>query len=294
MTFKRKIAGAVSALAAAVLLTGCFNFEAPSDRRDSTSRSSISSKADSESGTHNGDRNNGENTGYNNGSSMSFNNNEGNLGGSSFVAGGKEFNLINAVNSEDSGATLVMFEGTLNEVAVLVVAGTLDSFDNSSTYYQSSFGDRIEVFVCVVDTNNGDYIFGSSATLGISNAKIVTGENTMISVSGTLSNDIYGNMPFSVSGKVTSTSISNIRDKINSYDEFVSSGGSGSGGGYQPIRCTSCYGTGECRSCRGDGSCHICVEGMTHCLSCYGSRICQRCGGSTRCPYCGGDGIMYN
>lgn len=221
--------------------------------------------------------------------------------GNAFVAGGKEFNLVNAVYSRDSGTTAVLFEGTLNELAVLVIAGTTGSFDDESTIYQSDFGDKIEVIVCVVDTNTRDFAMGSSATQGISDAKITCSGNTMIAVSGTLSGDKFGNLSFSVNSEVTNTTMDNIRAKINAYDEFTTpSGGGGNaggnGGGNQPMNCPNCSsrGRGLCRFCNGDGSCHICVDGMSRCLSCNGSRICQYCGGSTFCKYCGGDGIMYN
>lgn len=228
----------------------------------------------------------------------------GNIGGNTivntgrgFVAGGKELNLVNAVYSKDSGTTAILFEGTLNELAVLVIVGTTGSFDDASTYYQSDFGDKIEVIVCAVDTNTRDFAMGSSATQGVSDAKITCSGNTMISVSGTLSGDKFGNLSFSVNGEVTNTSIENIRTKINAYNEFATpSGGGGNvggnGGGNQPIQCTGCSsrGRGKCRFCNGDRSCHICVDGMSHCLSCNGSRICQYCGGSGLCHYCGGDG----
>lgn len=220
--------------------------------------------------------------------------------GSVFEVGGKGLNLVNAVYSRESGYTVVLFEGTYDESAVLIVAATVDYFDNSSIYKQSDFGDKIEVMVYVLDTNTGEYAAGSSATQGISGAQITTDENLTISVSGTLLSDNYGEITFLVNNEVTSTTMENIRNKLNAYNEFTASGtgavngDSDNGGQNQPIRCTSCYGSGNCHSCNGDGSCHICVDGMTHCLSCNGSRICQKCGGRGICPYCGGDGIMYN
>lgn len=214
--------------------------------------------------------------------------------GSGFSFGNHKFNLVNAVYYRNSETTAILFEGTLNEIAVLVVAAAIGSLENSATYKQKDFKDKIEVIVCMIDTNTGESAAGSSATEGLSNTQITTGEDLTISVSGTLISDKYGESPFSVTSEVTSASIDDIRAKINAYNEFTPSG-SGNGGGNTPVKCPSCTtNIGKCRQCKGDGSCHICVAGMSHCLSCNGSRICQYCGGSTICPYCGGDGIMYN
>lgn len=218
----------------------------------------------------------------------------GNVGSTGFVAGVQDFNLVNAIYSREGEYTAILFEGTYDELAMLVIAATNGGFDNSTTYNQSNFGDKIEVIAVLLDTNTGECFTGSSATQGISGARIVTGSNTEVSVSGTLVTSEYGEIPFSVSGSLTNVSMDSIRNKITAYDEYSPS--AGNGGGNQPMNCTGCSsrGRGLCRFCNGDGSCHICVDGMDRCLSCGGSRICQYCGGSTYCKYCGGDGIMYN
>lgn len=227
----------------------------------------------------------------------------GNVSSTGFVAGVQDFDLVNAIYSREGEYTAILFEGTYDELAMLVIAAANGGFDNSTTYNQSNFGDKIEVMAVLLDTNTGECLTGSSATQGISGARILTGSNTEVSVSGTLVTSEYGEIPFSVSGNLTNVSMDSIRNKITAYDEYsVSAGngggnaGGGNGGGNQPMNCVGCSKRerGKCPDCNGDRSCHICVEGMERCISCGGSRICQKCGGSGLCPYCGGDGIMYN
>lgn len=244
----------------------------------------------------------GNNNGGNNGGSNGVNtgSNNGVDTGKPFVAGGKEYNLVNAVYSEANGGTVLLFEGTLNNSAIMIVAAATGGFDYPATYNQSSFGGSMEVGVYVVDTNTGACAVGSSSTSGLSGARITTDANMMISVSGTLNSDLYGDVSFSVNGKVTSTSMTNISEKIIAYASYADSGsgggGGGNGGGLQPTPCQACntVGDGKCRICHGDGKCHSCVDGMDRCWNCNGTRRCKACGGSTLCPYCGGDGMLYN
>lgn len=229
----------------------------------------------------------------------------GNIGSTGFVAGVQDFNLVNAIYSREGEYTAILFEGTYDEIAMLVIAAANGGFDNSTTYNQSNFGDKIEVIAVLLDTNTGECWTGSSATQGLSSARVLTGSNTEASVSGTLITSEYGEIPFSASSSLTNVSMDSIRNKIAAYDEYSPSAGNGggnagggNGGGNQPMNCVGCSKhvpqKGMCPSCDGDRSCHICVDGMERCISCGGSRVCQKCGGSGLCPYCGGDGIMYN
>lgn len=218
--------------------------------------------------------------------------------GAAFVIGDGKADLKTAVYGRNEQYTVILFEGTFSECEVLIITAATGSLDNSSTYVQDDFGDKIEVLMCFLDPNSGELLAGSSATQGISEARITTGEDLTVSVSGKFVNETFGELSFSVCNEVTAASIDDIRGMIGDFESHatVSNSGNVSGdvGGNQPVRCFDCRGLGNCHSCGGDGTCHICVEGMTHCLSCNGSRICQKCGGKGICPYCGGDGIMYN
>lgn len=274
-------------LSAAVLFTGCSLLDTPAN-------------GNNEVLNNNGDgfvNNNNDNNNNNNGDDFVNNNdndNNNNNGGSYFTVGGQEFQMVNAVYGQDSNGTYtyILFEGTLDSMAALVVAATTSGVDDSATYYQNDFGNSAEVLACVIDTNTMIYMTGYSATQGISDAQITLNGNMEVSTSGTLNSD-YGDVAFAVSSTVSSTEMTNIQDKLNAYDQAISSSNRNTGeNDGTPMRCPDCRGSLNCRSCRGDGTCHICVEGMTHCLSCNGSRVCQHCGGRCICPYCNGTGYV--
>lgn len=280
-------------LGVAVLFTGCGKQDTPADGNGNN----IFGNNNTGNNNNNGNNNTGNNNGNNNGNNEGF--------GTSFTFSGLQMNMVNAVHASESGATAILFEGTNNYGdAVIIVAMTTSGFDNSTTYSQNNFGNTIEILVVAVNTSGGDYSFGSSATGGVTGSQIAIGSDGSASVSGTLISDSYGNMPFSAQGAITKVSMDNIRDKINAYDQAISSangngggntgnGGNGGNGGNNgtTMRCPDCRGLLNCRSCGGDGTCHICVEGMDHCLSCGGSRVCQHCHGQRTCPWCNGTGV---
>lgn len=280
-------------LGAAVLFTGCGKQDSPANGNGNNIFGN-NNTGNNNNGNNNGDNNNGGNN--NNGNNLG---NTGNSNGgfsSDFTVSGVPMNMVSAVQASESGATAILFEGT-NDYgdAVIIVAMTTESFNNSTTYTQNNYGNTIEVLVVAVNTNGGDYSLGSSATDGVTGSQIAIGGDGSASVSGTLISD-YGNMPFSAQGAITGVSMDNIRDKINAYNQAISSangnaGGNGGGNGGTPMTCPSCKGSLKCRHCYGDGTCHICVEGMDHCLSCGGSRVCQYCHGYKTCSWCNGTGV---
>lgn len=247
----------------------------------------------------------------NTGGNTNNNNGNGGFGGNSantnttantqFVVGRQSFSLNKAAYGRDGSTTAIMFEGSADIYNVAIFAIGAEGFANSATYYQRDFGETIEIFLAVYIPSTGEFLYGSSATGGIQNAVIKTGDNTEAYVSGTL---ISGSdsAEFSIGSAVNYEQFENIRSKLISYVELISdnsnngAGGIGGTGQNQPMRCTGCSsrGVGLCQFCNGDATCHICVDGMSRCQSCGGSRICQWCGGTGICHYCGGDGIMYN